>query len=78
MEQVFKGIRPAVVALIVAPLWGLGRQAGVTLRNLWLPVAAVLLIAWAGLSPVYVILATIAVGLVSACWAKGLRKGGGL
>ena len=78
VERVFKGIRPAVVALIVAPLWGLGRQADVRLQNLWLPVATVLLIAWAGISPVYVILATIALGLLTgALRFATLRKAKG-
>ena len=32
VERIFKGIRPAVVALIAAPLLGLGKAAGVNLK----------------------------------------------
>ena len=57
MEAIFKGIRPAVVALIAAPCIKLARSARITLSNVWLPVGAVLLIWLLGVSPVYIILA---------------------
>lgn len=57
METIFKGIRPAVVALIAAPCIKLARSARITLSNVWLPVGAALLIWLLGVSPVYIILA---------------------
>lgn len=57
MEAIFKGIRPAVVALIAAPCIKLVRSARITLSNVWLPVGAALLIWLLGVSPVYIILA---------------------
>ena len=57
MEAIFKGIRPAVVALIAAPCIKLARSARITLSNVWLPVGAALLIWLLGVSPVYIILA---------------------
>ena len=33
VERIFKGIRPAVVALIAAPLLGLGKAAGVNIKT---------------------------------------------
>ena len=57
MEDIFKGIRPAVVALIAAPCIKLARSARITLSNVWLPVGAALLIWLLGVSPVYIILA---------------------
>lgn len=57
MEAIFKGIRPAVVALIAAPCIKLARSARITLSNVWLPVGATLLIWLLGVSPVYIILA---------------------
>lgn len=57
MEAIFKGIRPAVVALIAAPCIKLARSASITLSNVWLPVGAALLIWLLGVSPVYIILA---------------------
>ena len=61
VEAVFKGIRPAVVALIAAPCVGLARTAGIRLTNVWIPIFVALAI-WLGhVSPVYVI-ALVAVG----------------
>lgn len=57
MEAIFKGIRPAVVALIAAPCIKLARSARITLSNVWLPMGAALLIWLLGVSPVYIILA---------------------
>ena len=57
MEAIFKGIRPAVGALIAAPCIKLARSARITLSNVWLPVGAALLIWLLGVSPVYIILA---------------------
>ena len=57
MEAIFKGIRPAVVALIAAPCIKLARSARITLSNVWLPVGAAMLIWLLGVSPVYIILA---------------------
>ena len=56
VEAFFKGIRPAVVALIAVPCFKLGKSAKVTLANLWLPVLVTVAISVAGISPVYVIL----------------------
>lgn len=61
VEAIFKGIRPAVVALIAAPCFRLARAARITLTNLWLPVFTVLAICLLGVSPVYVV-ALVAAG----------------
>lgn len=63
VERVFKGIRPAVVALIAAPLWKMGKSAGVTWRTLWIPVAATLVIWLLGISPIYVVIVAILGGI---------------
>lgn len=63
VERVFKGIRPAVVALIAAPLWQMGKSAGITRKTVVIPIAAALLIWLTGLSPIYVIIAAIVGGL---------------
>ena len=61
VEAFFKGIRPAVVALIAVPCLKLGKAAKVTFHNLWLPVVVAVAISVAGMSPVYVIV-LVAVG----------------
>lgn len=72
VERVFKGIRPAVVALIAAPVWNMAKSAGVTWKFVWIPVAATLVIWLAGISPVYVVAAAIAGGLI--CYALKLKR----
>lgn len=77
VEAAFKGIRPAVVALIAAPLFKMAKSAigkpapnGSAFRNalpLLLSLAAALLIWLGGVNPVWVILATI-VFTLSALW----------
>ncbi len=78
VEAVFKGIRPAVVALIVAPLVGMAKREIVskkaaknsepqTINNAWLllvSLVAALLIWLVGVNPVWVILATIILTLI--------------
>ena len=44
LSSIFKGIRPVVVALIVAPVITSGRAAGLTLKTIWIPVVVALLI----------------------------------
>ena len=64
VERIFRGIRPAVVALIAAPVYRMARTAGLTWRNCWLPIVAALLIWLWGVSPVWIILAAITIGLI--------------
>ncbi|MBR7154058.1 MAG: chromate transporter [Paludibacteraceae bacterium] len=59
VEAVFKGIRPAVVALIAAPLVKLAKAAKISWSTLLIPIAAALLIWLFHVNPVWVILATI-------------------
>ena len=63
VEKIFKGIRPAVVALIAAPLLGMGKAAGVRLKNLWIPVVVALLVGYFGISPVFIVVAAILLGV---------------
>lgn len=71
VEAIFKGIRPAVVALIAAPCINLGRAAHIKITNVWLPVLAALLIWLGGVSPVYIILL---VGLGGFMYGKLIKS----
>lgn len=63
VEAAFKGIRPAVVALIAAPLFKMAKAAKISWLTALIPIAAALLI-WLGhVNPVWVILATIVLTL---------------
>ena len=50
VASAFNGIRPAVVALIAAPVFTLAKSARIGLTNCWIPVASALLI-WLVLPP---------------------------
>ncbi len=64
VERIFMGLRPAVVALIAAPVFRMAKTAKVSWRNCWIPVLAAMLIWLCGVSPVWVILVAIAGGAV--------------
>lgn len=57
VESIFKGVRPAVVALIAAPVFTMAKTAKLSWRNGWIPVMSALLIWLLGVSPIYIILA---------------------
>ena len=59
VENVFKGIRPAVIALILTPTIRLASKAGLNKWTWWVPVVTALAIWWLGVSPVWIIFATI-------------------
>lgn len=44
LSAIFMGIRPAVVALIVAPVLSSARAAKITLRTVWIPMVVALMI----------------------------------
>ena len=70
VEAIFRGVRPAVVALIAVPCIKLGKSAHITWANAWFPIAVALLIALLGISPVYII---IAVALGAFVYGKFLH-----
>jgi chromate transporter len=55
VEKIFKGIRPAVVALIAAPTFSMAKSAKISKYNVWIPIVSALLIWLMGVSPVYII-----------------------
>ena len=73
--KVFKGIRPAVVALIAAPCFQMARSAKLTWRNAIIPVIAALLIWLMAVSPIYVIIAGGAGGYLYG-YVRRKTKGG--
>lgn len=56
VAAIFRGIRPAVVALIAVPTFKLGKSAKITLANCWIPIAGALAIWLLGVSPILIIL----------------------
>ena len=57
VASIFRGIRPAVVALIAVPTFNLAKSANINWANCWIPIVGALLIWLLGVSPIYIILA---------------------
>ena len=53
VAAMFRGIRPAVVALIAVPTFNLAKSAKINLANCWIPIATALLIALMGVNHLY-------------------------
>ena len=71
VNNIFKGLRPVVVALIAVPVFNVAKSAKIRWATLWIPVLAALLIVFVGVSPIYVIIAAGVLGFV-----YGRMKGG--
>ncbi len=56
VENIFKGIRPAVVALIAAPTFSMAKSAKINRYTVWIPIVSALLIWVLDVSPVYIII----------------------
>lgn len=67
VNNVFKGIRPVVVALIAVPVFNVAKSAKVGWSTVWVPVLAAFLIVAMGVSPVYIILIA---GIAGFLWGK--------
>lgn len=67
IEKIFKGIRPAVVALIAAPTFSMAKSAKINKFNIWIPIVSTLLIWLMGISPIYII---IIAGVGGYIWGR--------
>ena len=56
IAAIFRGIRPAVVALIAVPTFRMAQQAKIGWTNCWIPIVSALAIWALGVSPIYIIL----------------------
>jgi len=67
VAAMFRGIRPAVVALIAVPTFNLGKRAELNKFTIWIPVVSALAIWLLGVSPIWII---IAAGVGGYIWGK--------
>ena len=56
VAAMFRGIRPAVVALIAVPTFNMARSARISITNCWIPIVSALAIWALGVSPIAVII----------------------
>lgn len=66
VEQVFKGMRPAVVALIAVPIIRLVKSVKLTWKTAFIPITALFLIVLAQVSPVWTV---IGAGVGGILWS---------
>lgn len=75
LSSIFKGIRPAVVALILSPVFTTAKSAKISWKNCWIPISIAFLI-WSGLplvsSPILYIIIGVIVGYV--IYSRNLHK----
>ncbi|GAA6528784.1 MAG: chromate transporter [Prevotella sp.] len=57
ITAMFRGIRPAIVALLVIPTFNLAKSAHITWANCWIPAGGALLIWILGVNPIWIIIA---------------------
>ncbi len=62
----FKGIRPAVVALIAVPTYSLARSAHLNIYTFWIPILSAVLIWLFGVNPVIILLVAAFLGYLLA------------
>ncbi len=77
IAAMFRGIRPAVVALIAVPTFRMAQSAKIGWTNCWIPIVSALAIWALGISPIYIIIiASIAGYLWGKVHPHPLPKGG--
>ncbi len=64
VAAIFRGIRPAVVALIAVPTFRLGQRANLNRYTIWIPIVSALAIWALGISPIYIIIAAAVGGYI--------------
>ena len=65
VNRVLMGLRPSAAAMVAVPVFTLARRSGINIRNVWITIAAAILVCLAGISPVYIVIAAIAGGLAA-------------
>ena len=71
VAAMFRGIRPAVVALIAVPTFNMAKSANIGWSNCWIPIASALAIWALGVSPIIIIILAAIGGYV---YGKYLRN----
>ena len=68
VAAMFRGIRPAVVALIAVPTFRMAQQAKIGWSNAWIPIVCALAIWALGVSPIYIIILAALAGYLYGKW----------
>ncbi|MFU0824822.1 chromate transporter [Clostridium sp.] len=63
VEKAFKGIRPAVVALIAAPVINMSKSAKINRKTIIIPIAVAILVAFVDITPIIIIIVSALGGI---------------
>ncbi|MBQ0085911.1 MAG: chromate transporter [Prevotella sp.] len=67
VAAIFKGLRPAVVALVALPVFTLAKTADISWKNIWVPVLVAVLITYFSVSSVLIV---IVAGICGVMYGK--------
>jgi len=68
VQKAFHALKPAVVALIAAPLLQMTRSSQIKPVYLWVPLLVMILVAFLNISPIWIIVTTIIFSLLQSFW----------
>ncbi len=68
VRKAFKGLKPALVVLIAVPLFQMVKNAKLDWTNFWVPILSMALVAFLGISPIWLILAAIVFSVLQGLW----------
>lgn len=71
VEKAFKAIRPAIVALIAAPIYNMSKSVGINKKTIFIPILVAVLISFAGITPILFILVAAVGGIVYGKMKEG-------
>lgn len=74
VAAIFRGIRPAVVALIAVPTFRLGQRAQLNRYTIWIPIVCALAIWALGVSPIYIIMIAAVAGYIYGMYIKSAES----
>ena len=78
VAAMFRGIRPAVVALIAVPTFNLAKRAELSKWTLWIPIVSALVIWLMGVSPIWVIIVAGVGGYLYGIYGSGINGRGAI
>ena len=70
VEAIFKGLRPAVVALLAVPVLRMGKSLKINKKTIIIPIVTVILVAFYNINAAYIIIASAIGGLLYGFFIK--------
>ncbi|MCR5325292.1 MAG: chromate transporter [Bacteroidales bacterium] len=74
VERAFKGIRPVVIALIAVPMLNMAKKACTSWWKWLIAIVSLLLVAFLGVSPIYILLVVIVLGFSLSYYSERWKR----